>query len=148
MIRLFSLPARRHTHNTVSAQVNLMEPRALLSGVAIFPQSASVKPQAAAPANFSGPWSLSVENESAITGMTLNQTGTEITGVINAVEGDPVEIPITNGSVKKKTLTLFVDRDFVSFDIKLKLKGNGTLKGTFVSSNDGAKQKVTGSQAS
>ena len=123
-----------------------MEPRALLSGVAIFPQSASVKPQAAAPANFSGPWSLSVENESAITGMTLNQTGTEITGVINAVEGDPVEIPITNGSVKKKTLTLFVDRDFVSFDIKLKLKGNGTLKGTFVSSNDGVKRKVTGTQ--
>ncbi len=77
MIRLFSLPARRHAHNAVSAQVAIMESRTLLSGNAIFPQPASVKPQAATP-----PTSPTMEHDrsgrTGFHGLNLTQDGTDV----------------------------------------------------------------------
>lgn len=145
MIRLFSLPVRRHTRNVVSADVATMESRTLLSGVAIYPQPASVKPQAAAPADFSGHWNMTVQDEPAFRGLTLTQDGTDVTGTYSVDEGSVVDYPFTDGTVAKKKLTIEIDDGFYTFTLQLKLQGQDGFKGK-MTNPQGNKFKVTGSR--
>lgn len=145
MIRLFSLPARRHAHNAVSAQVAIMESRTLLSGNAIFPQPASVKPQAATPADFSGQWNMTVQDEPVFTGLNLTQDGTDVSGTYRIDDGSVVDYPFTNGTVAKKKLTIEVDDGFFQFTLQVKLKGQDAFKGKLINPA-GTKFKATGSR--
>lgn len=141
-----NVPSRRREQSSVSCEVSLLEYRTLLSGNAIYPQAATPTKDptvAATKANFTGAWDLTIEGEFPVR-LTLNQSGSVVTGTIEYMDGGPTQIPVENGSAVKKTLSIHGDLTYVQVDFKLKLKKNDTLKGTYVSSFYEIKQKVTG----
>lgn len=144
-INLF-VPPRRRNKPPVSASVSSLETRSLLSGVAIYPQPASVSPQAAAPADFSGVWTMTVQDEPAFKGLDLTQVGAAVSGTYRVDDGGIVDLPFTGGTVNKKTLTIPVDDGFFNFTLQVKLKGQDAFKGK-LTNPAGGQFKVTGSRA-
>jgi|CXWL01.1.fsa_nt_gi hypothetical protein len=140
------VPSRRRNYSPVSADVSNLENRSLLSGIAIYPQPATVSPQAAAPADFSGAWTMTVQDEPIFKGLDLTQVGSSVSGTFSYDYGDGLQSnPITSGSVAKKKLTIETS-NLYTFTLQVKLKGQDAFKGKFIG-QAGDKHKVTGSRA-
>ncbi|MCC7155368.1 MAG: redoxin family protein [Bryobacterales bacterium] len=78
-------------------------------------------------ANFSGQWTLKAgENAGAIWSATFRQAGAEVTGTIQAVDGD---FGALSGTVKGDTLTLSHFDAIRTTLLELRLKPDGSLEG-------------------
>ena len=136
---------RRHQHLPVAASISPLETRSLLSGVAIYPQPASVDSQAATPGYFVGTWVVDVQNQSVLIGLDLGQSGSAVYGTYRVNDGGIHDIPFTGGTVNKKKLTIPIDDPYYIFTLQVKLKGSEAFKGKLIDPL-GNKFKATGSR--